>query len=70
MNNNIQRYNIQLQLQYKKEPQNNNKVRTTITKKNPQNKKKLLGNIKVLNLLTKYISKKIDQKLIPNCHVL
>ena len=40
MNNNIQRYNIQLQLQYKKEPQNNNKVRTTITKKNPQNKKK------------------------------
>ena len=65
MNNNIQRYNIQLQLQYKKEPQNNNKVRTTITKKNPQNKKKTLREYKSSQPLDQIHQQKDRSKINP-----
>ena len=40
MNNKIQSFPIQMNLQIKNEPKNNTKSRTTITKKNNQARKK------------------------------
>ena len=46
MNNKIQSFPIQMNLQIKNEPKNNTKSRTTITKKNNQARKKTLKDLK------------------------